>query len=236
MPTVQPIVQPVVQSVASGQVADQQVGIEGRTLTDVGAPQVIPQYDQSHSPSLPAPQGNADPIVSQMAFIGEAMGGDLYYEPDTSGLGDMWADPSAHGVDQGASAYYHSNYAPDIGQPYTANTHTQGTDYTKFYNPDGTLVYNDGPRTANDIQSSNAADINQGIGYYVAFNERPLYNSLATVAPNANPSTGGVFYPNAAYSDMWNNDGGIATTYVSPADPQMNAAPPASAEPLGWGF
>jgi hypothetical protein len=236
MAAVSSAVQPAVSSAVPGQIADQQVGIQGRNALDVGSPQQIPQYNQTNAPGLPAPVGNADPIINQLAFLGEAFGADLYTEPNSAGLGDMWADPSAHGVDLGASAYYHSNFKPDIGQPYTNNTKTQATDWTTLYMPDGTRTYQPGPRTANDIQSSNAADINQGIGYYQQFNERPLYNTLAEVAPNATPPTGGVFYPNAAYSDMWNNDGGIATTYASPADPQMNAMPPASAPPMGLGI
>jgi hypothetical protein len=217
---------------------DQSIGTLGRSASEVGQPQVIPQYDQSHSPGLPAGTGMADPITSAMPFLYPTMQGDLYTEPNSAGLGDMWAEPSAHSQDLGASAYYHENFQPNIGAPWSANTKTQSTDWVKTYTPDGKLVSTDGPRTANDVQVGNHANINQGIGYYTGFNERPFYNTLAEVAPNADPSSGGIFYPDATYMGQTTvyNDGGIATTYNSPPDPAMNPDPPASAPPMGEAF
>jgi hypothetical protein len=230
MAAVPSAVQPAVSSsVVPGQVANQNIGTQGRTLSEVGQAQVIPQYQQTGGAVLPTGAGNA--FAEQLPMVHEGMGTLPYTEPNSAGLGDNWADPSAHGNDLGASAYYHGSYHPDIGNPWSKNTKTQSTDWVKTYLPDGTLTYVPSPRIANDVQLGN----HRNLGFtYAGEGERPMYNTLAVVAPNYDPPTGGVFYPSGQYPQNWTNDGGIATTYSSPPDPQMNATPPpGGALPMG---
>ena len=240
-----PAVQPAVSS--GNSVMGQEIGQEGRDLTDVGIPEVLPQPWETGAilPGSPVPTGNAGPIESSgIDYLGVEYQGvpvDTTPWPDYAGDPDRPANGETamlgHDWDQGAPAALRTVGDPDIGKPVLQQFATQSTDRQPVYSANGEMVELPGERTAPSANWFNNQNVNVGIGYYMQETERPFYNTPAEV-PGAYDGPGGQDQPDNRYSSWIYNDGGIPPAYVSPPDAPVAAAPVQVAsvpDDLGYG-
>lgn len=241
---------PAVQPALSGNGSiDQEIGTEGRDLTDIGTPEVLPQPWETGAilPGSPVPSGNAGIIeASGLDYLGVEYQGvptdhtpwpDHQGDPDRPVDGEGLTAMRGHDWDQGAPAKLRTVGDPDIGKPVLQQFTTQATDRQPVYSPNGQMVELPGDRAAPSFNRFNNANVNVGIGYYVQETERPFYNTPAEV-PGEYDGPGGQDQPDNRYSSWIYNDGGIPPAYVTPPDAPVAAAPVQVAsvpDDLGYG-
>lgn len=215
----------------------QQVGMEGRDKSDVGAPAVEPTWNegpllQSFVPdTTPAIYSGLDYIDQYSA---EGVSVDRTPFPYNQGDPDRPADLSddysiqtaeaGHDYDQGAPAANRFVGNPDIGKPVLQQYEIQSTERQPVFSPNGQMVEVPGSRIAKVLNWFSNQNINTGIGYYIQEDERPLYRQLAQV-PAQYDGPGGLYQPDTRYSDTIYNDPGIPDAWVSPPDAPVNQMP-----------
>lgn len=233
--------QPALQSWSIGQDSGaQQIGIEGRDSSDVGAPAVEPTWQEG--PLLGSVVPNSAPSTwsgySGLDYLDQEVQGAPvdrtpfpYYEGDPDRPADLSDDYSiqtamaGHDYDQGAPAALRFYGNPDIGKPVLQRYMVPTTERQPVFTPEGYMIETpspDGPRPVDN--RFNDQNINVGIGYYMVEDERPLYRQLASV-PAEYGGPGGLFQPDDRYSHTIYNDPGIPTAYVSPPDAPVNTMP-----------
>src|SRR6185437_2391869 len=231
--------------------AAQVVGHQGRDLSEMGVPEHLPQYAPDGGQSMPT-DVYPNPFTEHLDFIGHEYSGTPIDQTRTapydidSRLAYSADGPSipyttfpyateAHSQDAGGPRAWRKNNRADIGDPSLNDWQAVNSDYTSDRTaPIGYNAEMPGQFVGHNLQWTD----NRNLGYtYVGYDERPLYNTLAAVAPDLDEARG-LYQPDGSYAGQATiyNDGGIPPAYQSPPDPPTGGTPDNEANAMGFGF